>query len=150
MTLVVHTSRFPVPPDILYDFHRDVRNLARISPPIPRFTLLSEPKPTEPGDEQVFRLAVGPLGLTWRARVTRVEPGRLIEDTQIAGPFLAWRHQHRVAADGAGSRLTDAVAFRAIPTPPGEFIEWLLIRPGIKAMFIWRHWKTRATLAALR
>jgi ligand-binding SRPBCC domain-containing protein len=147
MTLVSHSSTFPVTPEALFEFHCDVQNLAVISPPLPRFALLSAPKTTELGDEQVFRLSLGPIGANWRARVTRFEPVRLIEDVQLSGPFRRWRHQHRVTAVGAGeSRLTDVVAFRAIPTAAGAFIEYLLIRPGIKAMFIWRHWKTRKAL----
>ncbi len=148
MTLVVHSSHFEVSAAELFAFHQDVRNLGRISPPVPRFELLSEAMPSEVGQLQSFRLSVGPVGATWLALVTRVEPNRLIEDTQLAGPFLAWRHQHRMAPEGAGSRLTDAVSLRAIPTPVGEFLEFLFLRPGIKLMFIWRHRKTRLALAA--
>ena len=150
MTLVVHSSRFTVSATELFAFHRDVRNLSTISPPIPRFELLSDPKLTEVGDEQSFRLSVGPFEATWEALVTKVETDRLIEDTQLSGPFLSWRHQHRMAEDGAGSRLTDAVSFRAIPTPAGEFLEYVFVRPGIKLMFRWRHRKTRAAFAAAR
>lgn len=138
-----------MPPEALFEFHRDVENLAKISPPVPRFELLSAPKPSELGDEQTFRLSVGPLRVTWRALVTRFDEGLLLEDTQVSGPFREWRHQHRVSTESGGeSRLTDVVAFRAIPGAPGAFLEFLFIRPGIKAMFIWRHWKTRRALAA--
>lgn len=146
MTLVVHRSTFNVTAEELYAFHQDVRNLAAISPPLPRFELLSQPGDTAVGDLQVFRLSIGPFGVRWTAKVTRLVPGRLLEDTQESGPFLRWRHQHRVAPDGNGSRLTDVVAFRAIPTPLGEFVEYFAVRPGIKAMFMWRHWKTRGLL----
>lgn len=150
MTLVVHSSQLPVTAGVLFEFHRDVANLGRISPPIPRFELIGEPKPTELGDEQTFRLSLGPVGVRWRALVTRVDPGRLIEDTQLDGPFRSWRHQHRFSNEGEGSRLTDAVSFRLIPTRAGEFAEWLLVRPGIRLMFAWRHWKTRRLLTGSR
>jgi len=146
VTLVVRSSTYPVPPERLFAFHQDVENLARISPPVPRFTLLSAPTPTRAGDRQEFTLGVGPLRVRWTAHVTRFEEGRLLEDVQERGPFRRWRHQHRVAPAPGGSRLTDAVAFRAIPTPAGEFLEWLLVAPGIHAMFAWRHWKTRQAL----
>ena len=150
MTLVIHSSHFDASSDDLFEFHRDARNLTRISPPIPRFELLSEPGRSEAGNEQTFRLSIGPFGSTWNAKITRLAPGRLLEDTQTSGPFLRWRHQHRVSQDEAGSRLTDVVAFRALPTPAGEFVEYFLVRPGIKLMFVWRHWKTRAALATAR
>lgn len=146
MTLVRYSTHFDVPPRSLFDFHLDVANLAGISPPLPHFELLSEPRTTEFGDEQVFRLSIGPFGTTWHARVSKLEQGRVLEDVQTSGPFIRWRHQHRVAEDGDGSRLTDVVAFRALPTPVGEFVEYFLIRPGIYGMFVWRHRKTRALL----
>jgi ligand-binding SRPBCC domain-containing protein len=114
--------------------------------------MISELKPAQLGDEQTFRLSLGPVGVTWRALITRTDPGRLIEDIQLDGPFRSWRHQHRFSSEGEGGRLTDVVAFRLIPTGAGEFVEWLLVRPGIKLMFVWRHWKTRRLLtgASLR
>jgi ligand-binding SRPBCC domain-containing protein len=148
MTLVRYSSHFDVSPQELFDFHLDVANLARISPPLPHFELLSAPGPTTVGTEQVFRLSLGPFGTTWRARILKLEPGHVLEDVQASGPFRRWRHRHEVKADGRGSELTDVVSFRAIPTPVGEFLEYLLIRPGILAMFVWRHRKTNAILSA--
>lgn len=146
MTLVVHSSHFEASADALFAFHRDARNLGRMSPPIPRFALLSDPGRSELGDEQSFRLSIGPFATTWTARVTRLAPGRLLEDTQLSGPFLRWRHQHRVRAEDGGSRLTDAVAFRALPTRAGEVAEYFLVRPALKLLFVWRHWQTRRVL----
>jgi len=150
MTLVVYSSRFDVPAAKLYSFHLDASNLGAISPPLPRFELQTEPKQSELGDEQRFRLSIGPLGTKWNARITQLRPVSLIEDTQQAGPFLRWRHQHRISADGFASRLTDVVSFRLLPTRGGEILEYFLVRPGIVAMFAWRHWKTRSALAAER
>lgn len=150
MTLVVYSSAFSVPADDLFAFHLDAANLARISPPFPPFQLLDAPNPPSEGDLQVFRLGFGKAGVTWHARISRIQPGKMLEDTQESGPFRRWRHQHRVRAENGGSRLTDVVSFRLIPTPVGEFLEFLLIRPGILTMFAWRHRRTRALLASPR
>jgi len=147
VTLFRKSSRFEASPEALFAFHMDAKNLARISPPWPPFVMVSPPKPTEAGDVQVFRVGPWPVARTWQARITRLEPGRVIEDTQESGPFLRWRHQHRVSADGDGSRLTDVVAFRLLPTVLGEYVEYLLVRPALWAMFTWRHWRTRQLLA---
>ncbi len=148
MTLVVFSSRMPATAEALFEFHMDTANLERISPPFPPFRVLSPSKPAEPGDLQRFRIGAGPLARTWEARVTAVLPGRLLEDTQESGPFLRWRHQHRFRARGeAESVLTDVVAFRLLPTPAGEFLEYLFVRPAMIAMFAWRHRKTRQLLA---
>ena len=146
MTLMVRSSPMPVSAEELFAFHADVTNLPRISPPFPPFALLTPPKPTEAGDLQVMRLGWQLIGVDWHAHVTRVVPGSLIEDVQEKGPFLRWRHQHRIESGPCGSVLTDVVAFRFLPTRAGEFLEFFLLRPGIAAMFAYRHRKTRQLL----
>jgi hypothetical protein len=147
MTLVVKSSRFDVSPDELFAFHLDSENLARISPPWPPFIMVSSLQPTELGGVQVFQVGPWPFDTTWQARITRLVPGRLLEDTQESGPFLRWRHQHRVAPEGSGSRLTDVVAFRLLPTAAGAFLEYWLVRPALLGMFAWRHHRTRRLLS---
>jgi len=147
MTLVVRSSEFNIPAGELFAFHMDAANLVKISPPIAPVKLLGEPGPAQPGDLQVIEMGAGPFRQEWHARILRVVPGQLIEDIQEQGPFRKWRHQHRIAElPGGRSRLTDAVAFRLLPTPAGEFIEYFAVRPFIVAMFAWRHHKTRQLL----
>jgi ligand-binding SRPBCC domain-containing protein len=149
MTTLRFRSQLPVPAERLFEFHADVANLGRISPPFPPFRLVAGGgAPTREGDVQVFRLGWKRVGVTWEARITRVVEGRLIEDAQVRGPFRRWRHQHRFIPAADGAVLEDAVAFRLLPTPVGELVEWLLVRPALLGMFWWRHRKTRALLTA--
>jgi ligand-binding SRPBCC domain-containing protein len=146
VTLIVYRSKFDVPARQLFAFHTDVTNLPRISPPLPRFRLLTQPKPVQAGDVQVIRMSVGPVVATLRARAVRVVDGKLIEDVQQRGPFRAWRHQHRIREIAPGRcELTDAVAFRFFPTRLGHALDRLLV-PGLMATFAWRHWRTRRLL----
>jgi ligand-binding SRPBCC domain-containing protein len=147
MTLVMHRSDFSCSQEALFAFHQDVRNLARISPPFPRFRLVGEPGPTVEGDRQAFVLGFGPVKRRWEARVTHVIAPRLLEDVQVSGPFRRWRHQHRCAPTGpATSTLTDVISFRLAPTPAGPFLDWLLVRPMLIAMLRFRHARTRRLL----
>jgi ligand-binding SRPBCC domain-containing protein len=152
---MVHRSTFNVSPEELFEFHLNADNLAAISPPLPRFSMQSPVKSTEPGDLQEFRLSLGPLGTDWKARikVLQREPtaalgARFLEDVQESGPFREWRHQHQVfpAGDGA-SELRDVLQFRLFPTPLGPLLDALLVAPGVKGMFAYRHWKTRRLLS---
>lgn len=146
MTSAVWKTRLPVSPEELFEFHMDVANLEAISPPWAPVSVISEAKRAEVGDLQVFRIGAGPLIRIWEARVTRVAPGRLLEDVQESGPFRSWRHQHQFRPDGDGAVLADVVAFRLLPTRAGEFVEWVFVRPAILAMFAWRHRQTRKLL----
>jgi ligand-binding SRPBCC domain-containing protein len=147
MTTVRYSSRMPVPPETLFDFHHDVSNLPRISPPFPRVGVDAPDGPAKVGQVQHIRLRVGPWSVASRARITRVEPPRLIEDVQVAGTFHACRHQHSIAPERGGSRLTDVITFRLAPTWLGQLVDRLAVRPVLWAMLWQRHRRTRAVLA---
>lgn len=144
--LVIWSSHFDVLPERLFAFHRDANNLAKISPPLLRFQLLTPASESLPGDTQRFRMGLGPFASDWQARITHVIAPRVIEDVQEAGLFRSWRHQHRVAPDNGGSRLTDVVSFRFFPGGAGTIVDYFFVRPGLLAMFAWRHWRTRVLL----
>jgi ligand-binding SRPBCC domain-containing protein len=146
VTLLDYASDMPCTQEEHFELHANVANLVRISPPFPPVSVVSPVKRSEPGDLQLIRCGWSRLGSTWRARVTQVVPDRLVEDVIEAGVFRKWRHQHRFSATPGGSRLTDAVSFRLLPTPLGEFLEYLAVRPLLLAMFALRHRKTRNVL----
>ncbi len=147
MTSIRRSTEIATTAHDLFEFHANVDNLPAITPPFPPFKLLSEPKRAAAGDIQLLRLGWSRLGVTWTARVERVVQDRLTEDVQVSGPFLRWRHQHQFADAGPGMAvLTDVVAFRLLPTPVGEFIEYFTVRPFILGLFRYRHRKTRALL----
>ena len=150
MTRFSYSSYFPYSQEELFELHCDVRNLGKFSLPGQTFRLTSEPKRTEMGDMQQFDVGMGPLTTPWLAEITMFDPPRLLEDIQVSGPFRRWRHQHQVSPEGEGSRLTDVVAFRLLPTPLGELLEWLAVRPVMMGMFWYRHRRTHALLAEAR
>lgn len=143
MTTVRHSSLMPVTAEALFAFHMDPANLAAISPAFPPVRVEAPDRPPVPGDLQTFVLGWNRCSSRCVARVERVIPGRLLEDTQESGPFIRWRHQHRVAEVPGGARLTDVVSFRLFPSLAGEFFEFWTVRPLLKAMFWYRHRKTR-------
>ena len=144
---MAYASFLPVAPEVLFEFHMDVRNLTAISPPFPRVQVAAPCGRTAPGDLQEMTIGRGPLSVRWVARIERVVEGRLLEDVQERGPFRRWRHRHSVAAAEGGSVLRDAVSFRLIPTAVGEFVEFWSVRPMLWTMFWWRHRRTRALVA---
>ena len=147
MTTIRYESMMPVTARDLFEFHMDAANLPTITPPFPPFALLTPAKRSEPGDLQELRLGWQRLGVTWQARVTRVEPDRLVEDVQERGLFRSWLHRHEFQDAAGGAVLRDSVRFRFFPTRAGEFCEYFTIRPLLMGLFRYRHRKTRAALS---
>lgn len=54
------------------------------------------------------------FGVRWRmtSRIVEFDPPERFVDEMVRGPFRAFRHEHRFEARGAGTRMTDVIAFR--------------------------------------
>lgn len=143
----------PVAAAGLFTFHLDPLNLVRISPPVPPIRLVEPRSPASVGDDQQIRLGIGPLSIGWTARIVAIvapegdRPGYL-EDRMIAGPFRLWRHQHQVHPADGHADLCDVVEFRLLPTAVGALLERVVMSPGLRLMFAWRHRRTRSLLSS--
>ena len=73
------------------------------------------------------------FGVLWRmtSRITAFEPPHRFVDEMVKGPFKAFRHEHLLEPDGAGTRMTDVVSFRmslgpVVDLPVGLYLRRLL------------------------
>ena len=148
-TVTVRSSAlFAVPPDRLFAFHADVRNLPRLTPGPARIVQASAP--TRANDLQVIEIGAGPLRRRWDARIARFDPPRTVVDVQERGPFQVWRHTHAVRPRGNRTLLVDTVEFRLLPGAAGRVIDALLVAPLLRLLFAERHRRTRRILDAER
>ncbi|PCN49038.1 cyclase [Curtobacterium sp. 'Ferrero'] len=69
------------------------------------------------------------LGIVWRltSRITVLDAPHRFVDEQVRGPFARFRHEHRFAAAGAGTRMVDVVEFAAPLGPLGRIAEMLVL-----------------------
>jgi ligand-binding SRPBCC domain-containing protein len=141
---VTSTTGLDAPPERVFAFHADVRNLPRITPGPARTN--SAASPTHEGAIQVIEIGVRPFTLRWHARITRFEPPVRLVDEQLRGPFRHWRHTHTIVAAGRGAILVDRVEFRMIPGRFGRTIDQLVVAPALQILFAVRHARTRRIL----
>ncbi len=75
------------------EFHRQSASMGAITPPPIIVRIHDAPSLLNDGDEMAFTLWLGPLPISWRARI-EVLPGGGFIDRQISGPFAKWEHRH--------------------------------------------------------
>jgi ligand-binding SRPBCC domain-containing protein len=134
----------------VFEWHRDTRNAALISPPSIRVVSVQGRFPLQRGDE--VRLVVAPRGLPARQRwliviEELVEP-ELIVDRMLEGPFRSWRHEHLFEDLGGGrTRVIDRVEYR-LP----RLLAWAgpLAHREIARTFAHRHRRSRDLLESRR
>ena len=78
----------------------------------------------------------------WRLVFESYDPTHCFVESQVRGPFRAWRHRHRILADGPGARLRDELEYEL----PGGFLAPLLdrlLQPFLRRLLAYRHRITR-------
>lgn len=134
--------RLDAPLADVFPFFADARNLEALTPPWLRFEILS------PGavDMRVgafidYRLRVHGVPLRWRSEITAWDPPRMFVDEQRRGPYRLWRHTHRFAPEGDGTRVDDEVEYAVLG---GPLVDRLFVRRDLDRIFAFR----RAALSA--
>jgi ligand-binding SRPBCC domain-containing protein len=70
------------------------------------------------------------FGVHWRmtSRITAFDPPHRFVDEMVRGPFRSFRHEHLFERAGAGTRMTDVVAFRMSLGPVADLPVGLYLR----------------------
>ena len=65
------------------------------------------------------------FGIRWRltSQIIVAERPHTFTDEQLRGPFARWHHRHVFERHGAGTRMTDEVAWAAPLGPLGRLVE---------------------------
>lgn len=134
----------PASIDRVWDFFRDARNLAALSPADAGLTIDPNLPEMAEGVRFTHRMQLGPLRMPWEGEIVAWEPGRRFVDIQRRGPFGTWWHEHMfqpvVLEDGtAATRVHDHVLFASPLGPIGRIATWLFVRRQLLEMFAFRN-----------
>ncbi len=137
----------PVPVGEVFEFHMDVRNLPRVSPPFIPTKLVSIPMRPILGSHIDLRARLGPIWFDWRFEVSELRQNERFTVRQTRGPFAFWEHIHEFESAGDGTRLTDTIRYEL----PGRGAFARVVAPAVIHRHIrqtLRH-RQRKTLALL-
>ena len=143
-----HSFSVRAPQAVVADFHTRASSLGAITPPLMPMRLHYAPARMADGDEMAFTMWLGPVPVSWVARVDDVSASGFA-DHQRTGPFEAWTHRHSfLKEDENMTRIVDEVDARLKGHPlcgPVGLAMWF----GLPLLFAYRGWKTRRLLEAL-
>ena len=130
----------PAPREEVFAFFSDAANLDRLTPPWLHFRILTPPPiRMEAGARIRYRLRVHGLPIGWLTEITRWEPPRMFEDTQLRGPYRKWIHQHRFEEASGGTLMTDRVEYLSRGWILAPLVHRLFVRPDVATIFAYRN-----------
>jgi ligand-binding SRPBCC domain-containing protein len=126
----------PQPPDRVFKFFADPRNLERITPPWLSFEILTPPDiEIEKGTLLDYRLRLRGIPLCWQSEIAVWEPPHRFVDRQTKGPYSLWVHEHTFTENDTGTTVGDRVEYAV---PGGRLIHKFLVAPDLEKIFQYR------------
>ena len=130
----------------VWNFHSSAEALSLLTPPDRKIRWVSNDFSVREDAVHQFRVTVGPFRITWKAKLSAIDPPHGFVDTALKSPFKTWTHKHEFVSHPAGTLIRDTIEY----VPPfgilGGLINWLFISKDIDRLFAFRH---DATVKAL-
>ena len=145
-------QRLEAPPETVFPFVADARNLEAITPPLLRFRLLTpEPVEMRSGTFLQYALRVRGVPVRWDTLIQDWEPPHRFVDVQVRGPYRLWHHTHElVALDGGRATLMrDTVRYAVGFGVLGEVARRALVARDVEAIFAFRAERVPGLVGAL-
>jgi ligand-binding SRPBCC domain-containing protein len=141
-------QRLPLPPERVFDFFAEARNLEAITPPSLQFHILTDgPIEIRSGTIIDYRLKLSGIPFRWQSVIEEFDPPRRFVDRQVRGPYAVWHHTHSFApvagerGETVATDMTDLVRYRMPFGPLGTLVHAMLVRRQLNAIFDFRNKK---------
>ncbi|MBA4015891.1 MAG: CDP-paratose 2-epimerase [Pirellula sp.] len=138
-------QELPLPPDEVFDFFAEARNLEAITPPFLKFRVLTEgPIAMQSGALIDYRLQLFGVPFGWRTIIESYDAPRMFVDRQLRGPYTLWHHTHTFvpiadeSGNVTGTRMTDVVRYRLPLGVLGTVAHALFVRRTLAHIFDYR------------
>lgn len=125
------------PPEEVFGFFGDARNLEAITPPFLRFRVITpEPIEMRVGTIIQYRLRLHGAPISWLTSIQAWDPPHRFVDVQVRGPYALWHHTHEFepAPDG-GTVMRDTVRWAIGFGPLGELARRALVTRDVERIF---------------
>jgi ligand-binding SRPBCC domain-containing protein len=144
-------QRLPAPPEAVFPFFADARNLEAITPPLLEFRLLTpEPIAMGVGTFLQYALRLRGVPVRWDTLIQAWEPPHRFVDVQVRGPYRLWHHTHELLPldDGTATLMRDTVRYAMPLGLVGEVARRAVVTRDLDAIFAFRAERVPALLAS--
>jgi ligand-binding SRPBCC domain-containing protein len=127
------------PVDEVFAFFSDANNLEAITPRQLNFQILTPGLIRMAAGARIdYQLKLYGIPLKWATLIESWTPPHEFVDVQLRGPYRVWRHTHRFASEGAGTRIVDDVDYELPLGLLGRLVDALWTRREVAGIFGYR------------
>jgi ligand-binding SRPBCC domain-containing protein len=127
------------PPDQVFPFFSDARNLERITPDFLRFRVAGMSTPeVRQGTLIDYRLRLHGVPVGWRTRIDEWRPGERFVDVQLCGPYSLWQHTHEFEPVPQGTIVRDRIRYRLPFGALGDLLAGPFVARDVEKIFAHR------------
>jgi uncharacterized protein len=146
-----HETRVEAPIEEVFRFFSKPQNLGVMTPRAMRFRILSEmPQEIRPGLRIEYAIHLGPVPLRWRTCIEEWKPPNLFADSQEAGPYHCWWHEHHFEPDGNRTLMEDRVYYAPPLGFAGTVVNVLFVASALRRIFWYRRQALRLRFPNVR
>ncbi len=139
----------PLPPEEIFPFFSEAKNLETLTPPWIGFKVLKVSTPTiQEGTLIDYRLYLHSIPLKWRTRIEKWDPIRGFVDRQLKGPYQLWHHTHLFLPLRGGTLMKDIVRYRLPLGGLGRFVAGRYVLGDVTKIFNYRRKKVAELFAS--
>ena len=148
--MLCREQRLDAPPEAVFPFFADARNLEAITPPLLQFRLLTpDPIAMGVGTFLQYALRLHGVPVRWDTLIQEWEPPHRFVDVQVRGPYRLWHHTHELLAADGGTLMRDTVRYSIGFGVLGEVARRALVLRDLEAIFAFREETVPALVARL-
>jgi uncharacterized protein (TIGR01777 family) len=129
----------PRPPEDVFPFFSDEKNLEVLTPAFLHFKVLDKSTATlESGTVIDYLLTLHGVPLRWRSKIVNWSEGKSFVDVQERGPYQKWHHTHEFVPFAGGTLLRDRVLYRLPFGLVGETVAGWKVDREVTEIFAFR------------
>lgn len=139
------TTQLPCTLQEVFDFHCNIQNLPKLSPPDTHVELLKKPQKFEKDALIELRAQKGYKTMHWIVQIQSFEPPYSFTDVALKSPFKLWRHTHKFFEKEGQTYMSDIVELQLPFGFLGKMLEGYA-KKELETMFAYRHKATKEFL----
>ena len=138
-TNLIQYQYLPHPPQDIFDFFQDEKNLEKLTPNFLGFKVLGKSTDQiKTGTFIDYKLSVHGIPLKWKTEILEFTVNERFIDNQVKGPYNKWFHIHEFIPLGNGTLMIDNVTYKEPFGCLGKIVSGPFVKKDVKTIFNYR------------